>query len=485
MSEYIVNWSSNTKGAISLPEQTLNSSSTSLVLTGRGLENYGEIQQENFIRLLENFAKSSAPDNPTIGQLWYQMDTTSARGQLKILSYVQDSTPVWENVFPIPYANSTTYGLVKVGNNLNINSEGKLDYTLPIASDIVLGGVKIAANATDYGLKITSGQNGGLLEYILPTASPTVLGGVKIAANSTAYGLKVTSSGFIEYNLPPAGVGDSTADAALTQLGAVRIKQGGGLALDSNGFLSSTVQGITPATADNIGGVKVGPGLSIDGSSSVLSVKVGSGLSLASDGTLSATGGAAGTVSSVGVTSTDLDVSNSPVTSSGNISLALKTVSLAKGGTGVSATTKAQALSALLPDQNTSTNDAYLRSDGSSAWWSVLKHKADSSFDWGYATFPGGNVVLYWGKVTFTGDIPNMVTGSQLTVTLPVGLFSQVLSVSGTVVCASRQDAFMAVKSFNTSQIEIVISENDGVFNEATREVHFQIIGIGTTTFSG
>jgi hypothetical protein len=338
------------------------------------------------------------------------MDTTSARGQIKILSYVQDSTPVWENVFPIPYANSTTYGLVKVGNNLNINSEGKLDYTLPIASDIVLGGVKIAANATDYGLKITSGQNGGLLEYILPTASPTVLGGVKIAANATAYGLKVTSSGFIEYNLPPAGVGDSTADAALTQLGAVRIKQGGGLALDSNGFLSSTVQGITPATADNIGGVKVGPGLSIDGSSSVLSVKIGGGLSLASDGTLSAAGGGGGTVTSIGITSDDLTVTTSPVTTSGSIGLALKTVPITKGGTGQ--ITATAAINALLPQQSTTTNGALLTSDGTNTSWKSFAKNLDPS---GYITLPG-NLLMQWG---LSSAIPYVGNGASFSITFP------------------------------------------------------------------
>ena len=50
--------------------------STSLVLFGKGAPNYGEGQQENFLRLLENFASpaDTAPVNPTIGQLWYQSD---------------------------------------------------------------------------------------------------------------------------------------------------------------------------------------------------------------------------------------------------------------------------------------------------------------------------------------------------------------------------------------------------------------------------
>lgn len=77
MSNFIIDWQSNGaeglpgKNAIVLGEQSTNSSSTSLTLTGQKLLNYGEIQQENFIRLLENFASKDEPPNKTIGQLWF------------------------------------------------------------------------------------------------------------------------------------------------------------------------------------------------------------------------------------------------------------------------------------------------------------------------------------------------------------------------------------------------------------------------------
>jgi len=77
MANYIVDWKSGgtqgvpRKTSIVLPEKTKDSSSTSVTLTGRGVNNWGEIQQENFIRLMENFASNAPPENPTIGQLWY------------------------------------------------------------------------------------------------------------------------------------------------------------------------------------------------------------------------------------------------------------------------------------------------------------------------------------------------------------------------------------------------------------------------------
>ena len=82
---YKVNWYSNDtnglnsaeipgKDEIRVPQKTTDTTSTSLTLTGNGLPNYGEIQQENFVRLLENFAGGNVPQHGTIGQLWYNTD---------------------------------------------------------------------------------------------------------------------------------------------------------------------------------------------------------------------------------------------------------------------------------------------------------------------------------------------------------------------------------------------------------------------------
>jgi hypothetical protein len=50
-------------------------SSTNLSLIGRLYRNYGELINENFVKLLENFANSSAPTTPIVGQLWYNTTT--------------------------------------------------------------------------------------------------------------------------------------------------------------------------------------------------------------------------------------------------------------------------------------------------------------------------------------------------------------------------------------------------------------------------
>ena len=71
---YIIN---NSRGNIIavVPDGTVNTSATSLTLVGQSLLNYGEYQNENYVYLLENFAKNTAPLTPVLGQLWYQANT--------------------------------------------------------------------------------------------------------------------------------------------------------------------------------------------------------------------------------------------------------------------------------------------------------------------------------------------------------------------------------------------------------------------------
>ena len=71
---YIIN---NSRGQIVavVADGTTNSTATDLALVGRAVAEYGEFQNENYVFLLENFANSTAPTNPILGQLWYNSST--------------------------------------------------------------------------------------------------------------------------------------------------------------------------------------------------------------------------------------------------------------------------------------------------------------------------------------------------------------------------------------------------------------------------
>ena len=49
---------------------------TDLVLVGKNYAGYGEFLNENYVKLLENFANTSAPGSPLAGQMWW--DTTNS-----------------------------------------------------------------------------------------------------------------------------------------------------------------------------------------------------------------------------------------------------------------------------------------------------------------------------------------------------------------------------------------------------------------------
>jgi hypothetical protein len=50
-------------------------STTDLKFIGKNYAGYGEVQNENFLFLLENFANTSPPPRPTSGQIWYDSST--------------------------------------------------------------------------------------------------------------------------------------------------------------------------------------------------------------------------------------------------------------------------------------------------------------------------------------------------------------------------------------------------------------------------
>jgi len=73
---YIIN---KTNGDVltEVVDGSIDQLSTDVTLVGKNSSSYGELFNENFIKLLENFANTTQPNYPIEGQLWY--DTTEAR----------------------------------------------------------------------------------------------------------------------------------------------------------------------------------------------------------------------------------------------------------------------------------------------------------------------------------------------------------------------------------------------------------------------
>jgi hypothetical protein len=81
---------SNGELLVTLEDGQLNTA-TSLGLVGRNYVGYGEVQNENLLHLLENFASSGPPASPITGQLWFS--TTQ-----KIVNVYDGSAKSWNPV---------------------------------------------------------------------------------------------------------------------------------------------------------------------------------------------------------------------------------------------------------------------------------------------------------------------------------------------------------------------------------------------------
>ena len=86
-----------------LTDGTIDQTNSSLTLVGKNYPGYGVFLNQNFIQLMENFAKASAPTAPLPGQLWYdsagrylKLNTSTTKGTAsaawKVISMITSSS---------------------------------------------------------------------------------------------------------------------------------------------------------------------------------------------------------------------------------------------------------------------------------------------------------------------------------------------------------------------------------------------------------
>lgn len=76
-----------------------DTAASSITFIGKNVVNYGELQNENMLHILENFAFDSSPPNPLTGQLWFDTDTNNLK------FYNQDS---WKTLASLTYSASSS-----------------------------------------------------------------------------------------------------------------------------------------------------------------------------------------------------------------------------------------------------------------------------------------------------------------------------------------------------------------------------------------
>ena len=137
---------------VELTDGIIDITSTDITLVGRNYKGFGEAFNENFVKIIENFASTSAPSNPLTGQLWF--DTSENR--LKIYDGISFKTSGSPAVSPTQPTNL-------VAGDLWIDNAANKLYFYD-GTDIVLVGPEYTATQGKTGLEAvtmvdTSNQN--------------------------------------------------------------------------------------------------------------------------------------------------------------------------------------------------------------------------------------------------------------------------------------------------------------------------------------
>lgn len=292
-----------------------NSTATSLRLYGKGALEWGESVNENLVKLMENFSSATAPLNPINGQAWVENVIYYRNASTNIFYVFSSTAGVWTAINVISSLSQPT--AVKGQYWFNTSTQ-KLHYYHQLFSQYPLSwlprsymsggeapsaslrpqqqlrvydastGAWAPAPVVELSTSVAppqgnrpgslrfnpdtnvlsvwtgavwnstggSGSSTPVASYTLPTASSVTLGGVKIGPS-----LSIDSSGTLDVGSAVVPVATTTA------VGGVKV--GAGLAVTGDGTLSSTFT-VPVASATVLGGVKVGAGLTI--SSGTLSV---------------------------------------------------------------------------------------------------------------------------------------------------------------------------------------------------------------------
>lgn len=260
-----------------IPDGTINTTSTSVGLPGRNYAGYGQTLDTNFVHMLENFADNSPPQNPMKGQLWYDTNTNTLKvcptaGESNALAWLTlTSTSIGGNV---TFGNITTTGTIASNNVTIVNTLTVANITTgsPTTPGTIEGNWTLTANSR---LQATYADLAERFEadQVLEAGTVVEIGGekeitaVKYELSEDVFGVVSNTAAY----LMNAGAGNDNSHPPIAVSGRVhvktmgKVKKGERLVSAGNGYARAARDG--EANAFNTIGralsdkVSEGPGL--------------------------------------------------------------------------------------------------------------------------------------------------------------------------------------------------------------------------------
>lgn len=154
-----------------IPDGTINTTSTSIGLPGRNYAGYGQTLDTNFVHQLENFADSTPPANPLRGQLWFNTNNSTL--------YVcptdgETNAANWLALSATGSGGTSTFGAISVTGNITANNATITnDLT---ADDGIFFNIQVT-NLADIGnANVVTGNINTLRSAAITTGANTTLG---------------------------------------------------------------------------------------------------------------------------------------------------------------------------------------------------------------------------------------------------------------------------------------------------------------------
>lgn len=239
---------------LELIDGKIDNTSTDLTFIGKNYQGFGEVLNENFIALLENFNNTVAPTAPIQGQLWYDRTT----GRLKIYD-----GSVFRNTDNTEYASSQP--TEKLAGDLWINSQTEQLYFYN-GSEYVLVGPKFTKVEGQNGLFADTvvakedGQNKVINKLFVNGALVAIVAKDEFTPVPSITGFTTLSVGYNISQLYSNFYWNGTASTALN------IQDENGTVFDTNSFLKTSPTGFSQTTdgllhINNDNGLIIGTGL--------------------------------------------------------------------------------------------------------------------------------------------------------------------------------------------------------------------------------